>query len=52
MKKFIIIALLIFIPTIVFAFTYEWQIEDFEFADNAAAQAAYVSSDAAGYSSQ
>ena len=42
MKKFIIIALLIFIPTIVFAFTYEWEIDFMEYANDAAAQLAYV----------
>jgi len=45
-KKLTILFLALLIPTLVFAFTYDWEIDYMEYADDAAAQAAYVSSDA------
>ena len=45
MKKIIIFSLILFIPALVFAFTYNWEIDYCEYSSDAAAQAAYVSSD-------
>ena len=46
-KKLTILFLALLIPTLVFAFTYDWEIDYMEYATDAAAQAAYVSSDVA-----
>ena len=43
-KKLTILFLALLIPTLVFAFTYDWEIDYMEYANDAAAQAAYVSS--------
>ena len=45
MKKKIILFLAFLIPVLVFAFTYDWEIDYMEYANDTAAQAAYVSSD-------
>jgi len=46
MKKLLLLTLSLFVGLgIAFAFTYEWVIDDMEYANDAAAQAAYVSSD-------
>ena len=45
MKKLLLLTLSLFVGLgIAFAFTYEWVIDDMEYANDAAAQAAYVSS--------
>ena len=44
-KKLTILFLALFIPVLAFAFTYEWVIDDMEYANDAAAQTAYESSD-------
>jgi len=49
MKKLTILFLALLIPVLAFAFTYTWVIDQMEYANDAAAQAAYVSSDAIGY---
>ena len=46
MKKLLFLTLALFVSAgIVFAFTYDWEIDYMEYANDAAAQAAYVSSD-------
>ena len=45
MKKKIILFLAFLIPVLVFAFTYDWEIDYMEYANDTAAQAAYVSND-------
>ena len=44
-KKYILLSLLLLIPALVFGLTYEWVIDQMEYADDDAAQLAYVSSD-------
>ena len=47
MKKLTILFLALLIPVLAFAFTYDWTIDNMEYSSDAAAQAAYVSSDEA-----
>ena len=45
MKKIIIFSLILFIPALVFAFTYDWEVDYMEYSSDTLAQAAYVTDD-------